>query len=208
MLARSKTSFVSTLHSVLSSNSLPKYTINRKMVSSLPAIQSQIWLRLIISTCKKRRSRYSASCGEFCESSQELHHKLGYFFFFGANVSQNEEYLCKLEKCERQQQLIKRMSHESPEILHSEETQYNTVVLLSFFFPLYFSVLPGQLYRPHVNLYSVGTTGLLLLIYVSISVFIHYPLCLEGSQLQVVFRFSCERHDNCVHIYSHESDKL
>lgn len=82
-----------------------------------------------------------------------------------------------------------------------------------FFFPLYFSVLPGLLYRPHVNLYSVETTGrrearLLSLIYVSVSGFIHYPLCLEGSQMQDAFRFSCERHDNCVNVYSQESDKL
>lgn len=47
-------------------------------------------------------------------------------------------------------------------------------------FPLYFSFLPWLPYRPHVSLYSRGTTRksearLLLLIYVSISVFIHYP---------------------------------
>lgn len=59
-------------------------------------------------------------------------------------------------------------------------------------FPLYFSFLPWLPYRPHVSLYSEETTrrseaqlrpGQLLLIYVSISVFIHYPLCLLGSQL-------------------------
>lgn len=39
-----------------------------------------------------------------------------------------------------------------------------------------------------------------LLIYVSISVFIHYPLCLLGSQLRAAFRSNCEQHDNCISV--------
>ena len=59
-----------------------------------------------------------------------------------------------------------------------------------------------------IDLMSISTTedqrrseaGLLLLIYVSISVFIHYPLCSQGSQLRVAFRSSCERHGNCISV--------
>lgn len=48
--------------------------------------------------------------------------------------------------------------------------------------------------------WSPSEAGRLLLIYVSISVFIHYPFCLLGSQLQVGFRSNCEQHDNCVSV--------
>lgn len=54
--------------------------------------------------------------------------------------------------------------------------------------------------RNNKEKWSPSEARLLLLIYVSISVFIHYPLCLQSSQLRVAFRSNCEQHDNCISI--------
>lgn len=88
--------------------------------------------------------------------------------------------------------------------LSAGEPKCNMAAFPYILFFLYFSFLPWLPYRPHVSLSSSRTTRnevrLLLLIYVSISVFIHYPLCSQGFQLCIAFQSNCEQHDNCISV--------
>jgi len=83
---------------------------------------------------------------------------------------------------------------------HGGLTSFKYIVL---FFPplaaLSTSCQPAQ-QNNNKEKWSPSEARLLLVIYVSISLFIHYPLCSQGSQLQVAFRSNCEQHDNCVSV--------